>query len=268
MSRGVSRNKRLGEFLKSRRSLIQPEQVGLSGSYGQRRTPGLRREEVAVLAGVSATYYTWLEQGRELAASREVMVSIANALQLTLEEKDHLFHLWDPNAEHEFLASYSQLEPGWESIIGQLTYPSFITNERSEVLAWNEAANTNLFNFSSMHVHDRLMMRILFLDTTLRERMHNWEEFARHSVAVFRTYYDKYQVDPQFTKIVKQLSEESVDFQTIWNLHQVGLKQVNRVQLETTDRTDGIVYTYDIFSMNNLNSQSGIHCCIYVPVAV
>ncbi|OMF05429.1 hypothetical protein BK129_15730 [Paenibacillus amylolyticus] len=268
MDTSMSRNKKLGEFLKSRRSRIQPEQVGLSGSYGQRRTPGLRREEVAVLAGVSATYYTWLEQGRELAASREVMQSIANALRLTLEEKSHLFDLWDPNTEHEFLASYSQLEPGWQSIIGQLTHPSFITNERSEVLAWNEAADTNLFNFSSMNVNERLMMRILFLDTALRARMRNWEEFARHSVAVFRTYYDKYPSDPEFSRIVKQLSEESIDFRTIWKLHQVELKQVNRVLLETTDRADGILHAYDIFSMNNLNSQSGIHCCIYVPVAI
>ncbi|OAX47866.1 helix-turn-helix transcriptional regulator [Paenibacillus sp. AD87] len=266
MTTGISRSKTLGEFLKSRRSRIQPEQAGITGSYGQRRTPGLRREEVAVLAGVSATYYTWLEQGREVNSSREVMESIAGALQLSEEEKGHLFRLWDPNAEHEFPASYSHLEAGWQSIISQLAYPSFITNERSEVLAWNEAANEKLFDFSSMNVNDRVMMRMLFLDATLRERMHNWDEFARHSVAVFRTYYDKYPGEPEFYQIVQQLTEESTDFQNIWSMHQIKQKKVNRIFLETTDRTDGIAHAYDIFSMSNLNEQSGIHCCVYIPV--
>ncbi|MEC0127577.1 helix-turn-helix transcriptional regulator [Paenibacillus pabuli] len=263
-----SRNKTLGEFLKSRRSRIRPEQVGITGTYGSRRTPGLRREEVAVLAGVSATYYTWLEQGRELKASREVMDSIAGALRLSEEEKDHLFRLWDPNTEYEFPASYSHLEPGWQSIIGQLAYPSFITNERSEVLAWNEAANEKLFDFASMNVNDRVMMRMLFLDATVRERMHNWDEFARHSVAVFRTYYDKYPGEPEFSRIVQQLKEDSTDFRNIWNLHQIKQKTVSRIFLETTDRMDGIAHAYDIFSMSNLNEQSGIHCCVYIPVVV
>jgi hypothetical protein len=96
--------------------------------------------------------------------------------------------------------------------------------------------------------------------------MHNWDEFARHSVAVFRTYYDKYPGEPEFSKIVQQLNEDSTDFNNIWSLHQIKQKKVNRIYLETTDRVDDIAYAYDIFSMSNLNEQSGIHCCVYIPV--
>ncbi|MFS0868314.1 helix-turn-helix transcriptional regulator [Paenibacillus xylanilyticus] len=264
----INRNKTLGEFLRSRRSRLQPEQAGLSGSYGQRRTPGLRREEVAVLAGVSATYYTWLEQGREVTASREVMDSIARALQLNQEEKSHLIRLWDPNPEQHNPAAYSQLEPEWQDIIEQLTYPSFITNVRSEVLAWNQAAIDNIADFASMRVEERIMIRMLFLDAKLRERMHNWEEFAQHSVAVFRTYYDKYSEDPVFERIVQSLCTESKDFESIWNQHQIQQKRVNRILLEKTNQADAVVHGYDIFSMNNLNNESGIHCCVYIPVTV
>ncbi|MBE0343304.1 XRE family transcriptional regulator, partial [Paenibacillus sp. 28ISP30-2] len=90
MSSENSKSKTMGAFLKSRRNRLQPEQAGIRRSQGQRRTPGLRREEVAMLAGVSATYYTWLEQGREVTASKEIIESIGKALQLTDDESSHL----------------------------------------------------------------------------------------------------------------------------------------------------------------------------------
>jgi transcriptional regulator with XRE-family HTH domain len=168
----------LGAFLKSRRDRLQPKEAGLKGSYGQRRTPGLRREEVTVLAGVSATYYIWLEQGREVTVSKEIIENIGKALQLTLDERMHLLQLWNPNESNAFSSIDMTLNPQWLNIIEQLTYPSFISNERCEVLAWNRAANEVIADFSSLSVPDRKMIRLLFVDPELRRRMINWEEFA------------------------------------------------------------------------------------------
>lgn len=130
-----SKSKTLGEFLKSRRNRLQPEQAGFSDSYSQRRTPGLRREEVATLAGVSATYYTWLEQGREVTASREIIENIGRALQLSADERQHLMELWNPNEPEAVISIDTMLNPQWRGIISQLAYPAFISNERTQVFA-------------------------------------------------------------------------------------------------------------------------------------
>lgn len=152
MTQEVTRFKRLGEYLRSRRDRLQPAAVGIKETGSQRRTPGLRREEVAVLAGLSSTYYTWLEQGREVTASREVMDSLSQALRLSEDERKHLFGLWNPGLP-DTIASINErspeLNPQWRDIILQLSYPSFITNERSEVLAWNEKACEVLCDFGS-----------------------------------------------------------------------------------------------------------------------
>ncbi|WP_419961793.1 helix-turn-helix transcriptional regulator [Psychrobacillus sp. BM2] len=259
-----NRFKTLGAFLKSRRNRLLPEQAGLNGSYGRRRTPGLRREEVAILAGVSATYYTWLEQGREMAASREVIENIGKALQLTTDESMHLIQLWDPNESASVPSLNMGLNPQWQQIIDQLTYPSFISNERSEVFAWNTVANEIIADFSSMPVDERVMIRILFVDPELRHRMRNWEEFALHSVAVFRTYYDKHQDDPWFAETVNRLCEDSSEFEAMWNFHHIQLKKVSRVFIHIPSK--GKVYPFDINSLSNLDNNPGLHFCIYTPV--
>ncbi|MEK3794121.1 helix-turn-helix transcriptional regulator [Paenibacillus sp. FSL R7-0204] len=120
MSNEITRFKRLGDYLRSRRDRLQPEAVGIKETNSQRRTPGLRREEVAVLTGLSSTYYTWLEQGREVTASREVMESLSQALRLSADERKHLFELWNPGLP-DTLTSIDkvspELNPQWRDII-------------------------------------------------------------------------------------------------------------------------------------------------------
>ncbi|MBT2292731.1 helix-turn-helix domain-containing protein [Paenibacillus albidus] len=259
-----NRFKTLGAYLKSRRERLQPAQAGLGGSYGQRRTPGLRREEVAILAGVSATYYTWLEQGREVNASREVMENIAIALQLTPDEKTHLMQLWNPHEPVSVPFQDRRLKPHWQPIINQLTAPSFITNERSEVLAWNPAAAAILADFAVWPADERIMIRILFTSPELRGRIRNWEEFARHSVAVFRTYYDKHPEDPWFSELVQQLCAESGEFAAIWKLHQIQIKKVTRLMVQAPGTDD--ILSFDIRSLMSLDDQPDLHICVYTPV--
>ncbi|RXZ84072.1 XRE family transcriptional regulator [Paenibacillaceae bacterium] len=262
-----SRLKTMGAFLTSRRHRLQPEHAGIRRSLGQRRTPGLRREEVAVLAGVSATYYTWLEQGREVSASRDIIENIAKALQLTPDERNHLIQLWNPNEFSSFSstsATNTLLNPQWENIIQQLTYPSFISNNRTEVLAWNRAANEVIADFSSLSANDRIMIRLLFMNPEIRRRMINWEEFALYSVAVFRTYYDTYSADPWFKETVERLSEESSAFATMWNLHNIQLKKVNRVQYHIPGGLKAVAFDINAFASPVDNPD--LHICIYTPV--
>ena len=254
----------LGDFLKSRRNRLQPEQAGFNHSYGQRRTPGLRREEVAILAGVSATYYTWLEQGRDVTASREIIESIGKALQLTPDETGHLMELWNPNEPDAGSSIVTVLNPQWRDIINQLSYPSFVSNARTEVLAWNQAANETIVDFSAMSDSERVMIRILFFDTDLRQRMINWNEFAMYSVAVFRTYYDTHTCDPWFEETVQRLCAESEEFETMWKLHNIQLKKISRVyfQIPGASKPD----TYDINSFRSLADNPDLNVCIYTPL--
>ncbi|MED1791415.1 helix-turn-helix transcriptional regulator [Brevibacillus nitrificans] len=256
--------KTLGAFLKSRRERLSPKDVGLSIPNGQRKTPGLRREEVSLLAGVSVTYYTWLEQGRELTASRDVMQSIAEALQLSSDEKNHLFQLWNPNASYTPLAVPHAVHPQMQMIIDQVDYPSYITNERTEILAWNEAANEMVADFPSIPVGERYFIRLLFENMEIRRRIVNIEEFARYSVAVFRTYYDKHQDDPWFEETVKHLIKNSAEFERMWKTYDVQLKKVKRITLQPPGVKKTV--TFDINSLLNLSDSPDIHICIYTPI--
>ncbi|MBW7454859.1 helix-turn-helix transcriptional regulator [Paenibacillus sepulcri] len=255
--------KTLGEFLKSRRERLQPEQAGINFSYGRRRTPGLRREEAALLAGVSVTYYTWLEQGRDVAVSREVIESIAKALQLTEDERLHLIQLSSPHSSGPSVSMDAQINSEWQIIINQLTYPAFITNDRSEVLAWNQAANEIIADFAALPAQERVLIRLLFVDPELRRRLINWVEFARYSVGVYRTYYDNYAADPWYRETVEQLIMDSAEFAAMWERHDIQLKRVSRVLYQVPGAGERM---YDINSFDSLNGNMNLHCCVYIPV--
>lgn len=156
------------------------------------------------------------------------------------------------------------LNPQWQHIIEQLSYPSFISNDRCEVLAWNRAANEIIADFSSLSVPDRVMIRLLFVNPELRRRMINWKEFALYSVAVFRTYYDKHLEDPWFKQTVEQLCEESVEFETMWKLHNIELKKVSRVFFQLPGAVEAV--SFDINSFASLADNPDLHFCIYTPV--
>ncbi|WP_341279255.1 helix-turn-helix transcriptional regulator [Paenibacillus sp. FSL H8-0537] len=263
MSHATSKAKTLGHYLKSRRDRILPEQAGFSETHNRRRTQGLRREEVAMLAGVSTTYYTWLEQGRDVTASKEIIESIGRALQLTSDEETYLMELWNPHMPEAVSSLTTTLNPQWQDIIGQLSYPSFISNEKTQVLAWNEAASVTIADFASWPDSERIMLRLMFLDEGFRRRLVNWEEFARFSVAVFRTYYDKHQGDPWFKQLIAELLEESKLFEEMWEEHHIQLKKAKRVTIQTPGAKSPI--TYDILSIASIADQPGLFMCIYAP---
>lgn len=255
----------LGTFLKSRRYQLQPEQVGLSHSYGQRRTPGLRREEVAVLAGVSVTYYTWLEQGRDVTASREVIENIARALQLNPDERVHLLQLWNPNEPETISNISTDISPQWQSIINQLHFPAVITNYMSEFIFWNPAGNELFSNLDEMLPEERFFIRLVFLNKDFRSRIVNWEEYSTSCVAVYRSYYDRHPENPFFREFVQRLCLESPEFEAIWNLHHVQIKKSCLLHIDMPSAQQTI--SFDTNSIATLDNSANYYMCIYSPVS-
>jgi transcriptional regulator with XRE-family HTH domain len=255
----------LGEFIKSRRERLQPENAGIQPLAGRRRTPGLRREEVAYLAHISITYYTWLEQGRESNPSPEVLLSIGQALQLSEPEQKHLFDLanvdpagvygvWsEPRAERGFL----------QKLVEQLSYPSFISSEDTgAVVAWNRAAKLVVADFGSLPELERNMVYLIFQHPDYRRRLENWEEFARYSAAFLRANFDRYKDNPLFIERFERLRSESKDFNRFWDLFEI---QQKRVTTASYFLPDGQRMTFELHYAAAIDNDPNLHWCIFVP---
>jgi transcriptional regulator with XRE-family HTH domain len=213
------RRRELAAFLRSRRERITPDQVGLPRS-GRRRTPGLRREEVAQLAGVGVTWYTWLEQGRDIRASEQVLDAVAGTLRLDRNERSHLFTLAglaEPAEIRECRAVPEQVHV----MLAQLgPFPACVTNARCDVLAFNHAYDA-MVGLSERSYEERNSLVRCFLDPSARERILDWEESAARMVGQFRAAMAEHMAEPSWKCLVKKLRQESPDFERMWNQHQV-----------------------------------------------
>lgn len=263
MALGSEKPKILGDFLKSRRERIKPEHVDIVGRFGRRRTPGLRREEVAHLAGVSITWYTWLEQGRVTTTSREVLESIGRALQLSPEEQLHLLRLANYGGEEESRPQAEEMNPVLQSIIDQLHYPAIIANERTEVLAFNRLASEIIVNFHAVPAAKRVMTRLVFMDPSLRKRLANWKEFADYTLGVFRSNFDQKVGDPWFERFAREMCQESEEFLTQWRMYDV---QRKKAILYTLDHPSAGRLCFELISFSHLNGNPNVHCCIFTPI--
>jgi transcriptional regulator with XRE-family HTH domain len=258
------KSKILGDFLKSRRERMKPDPSDIVGRLGRRRTPGLRREEVAHLAGVSLTWYTWLEQGRVVTVSKEVIISVARALQLSSEEYMHLLGLANYAGERELSPKSEEVDEGIQGIIDQLNCPAIITNHRTEVLAYNRLATDIIADFREVPADKRVMTWIMFTDPQLRERLVNWDEIAQYTAGRFRSSFDQEVGDPWFDNLANQLCGESEEFQTLWRLHDVQQKKAIRYIMEHP--VAGRLF-FEQTSFSNINGNANLHCCIFTPVA-
>lgn len=217
----------LGHFLRTRRGRLQPEDVGLV-SYGARRVPGLRREELAQLAGISMTYYTRLEQGHSQQASDEILLAIARALRLDEDETAHLRDLARP-ADHRRPRA-QEPEPAREGarrLVGAMSGVAAIAmDRRSDVLAWNSTAHRLLAGHYDEHspcsVDTRPnLTRMLFLDPHTRELYAQWELEAERSVASLRLVAGRHPDDRYLAELIGELSMKSPDFARLWSAHPV-----------------------------------------------
>jgi transcriptional regulator with XRE-family HTH domain len=228
-SRAARPMRALGQFLRSRRERVTPDQVGLR-AIGRRRAPGLRREEVAQLAGVSVAWYTWLEQGRDIHPSGATLTWVATALRLTREERVHLFTLAGQPLPDPHVAEDDPVPAGVVRVLDQIACPAYVAGGRLDVLAWNEAADA-LFGFTRRAPVDRNSLRMMFLDPQFRAMVVDWLPVAAQLVATFRTSADLHADDPRFARMLEDLSRDSAEFRKLWAKHDVkarrpGIKQL------------------------------------------
>jgi transcriptional regulator with XRE-family HTH domain len=211
----------LGEFLKARRALLSPEAAGVN-AYGRRRVPGLRREELAQLAGVSVDYYVRLEQGRAAHPSAEVLDAIARALQLDDVEQAHMHQLASPPRPRRRTAAPERVPPGLQRLIGQLdAVPALVIGRRMDMLAWNPLAAALMGDPARLPPQERNMARMMFLDPACRDLYADWEKCARETVGYLRHCAGRNPDDPGMAALVGELSVKSEPFARWWGNHLV-----------------------------------------------
>ncbi|MGP4004814.1 helix-turn-helix transcriptional regulator [Streptomyces sp. 8N706] len=210
----------LAAFLRSRRERISPEQVGLPRGR-RRRTPGLRREEVAHLAAVGVTWYTWLEQARAIHVSAQVLDAIARALLLDPSERTHLFALAgesDPAPDTDCPG----VSPALRLMIEQLEpYPVSVQNSRYDILAYNRTYGRLLCDLDALPFEDRNCMWLAFTHPAWQAGLPDWEETVRVMTAKFRASMAEHIAEPAWKALVKRLEQSSPAFREIWERHEV-----------------------------------------------
>ena len=210
----------LADFLRRRRESLSPLDVGLSVGK-RRRTPGLRREEVAALAGVGLTWYTWLEQGRDINVSAAFLDNVARVLKLDETERRHLFLLAHHRPPAVDGRAFCEMPPLVRSIIDDLeTKPAYVMNLRWDVIGWNSAAET-LFQFSQQAAGERNMLWMLFSDEKLSSRIAEWDRQAPQILASFRRDFARAPNDEDMIGLVKAMELASPAFRLLWNRHGV-----------------------------------------------
>jgi len=214
------RRQALADFLRQRRAHLSPTDVGLPPGI-RRRTPGLRREEVAQLANMGTSWYVWLEQGRDVHPSAQVLESLAQALRLTLNERRHLFLLAGQSLPPHASPLEEHASPALQQMLDDLNpTPAYAVGRRWDFLAWNKAAD-GLFSISeASSPYARNLVWRLFTSPTMRERP-NWEAVARATLAEFRTASARYPRDRWFEELVEDLKLVSPEFCRWWPHHDV-----------------------------------------------
>jgi len=253
----MAKNAELSAFLRTRRARVQPDDVGLEVT-GSRRVPGLRREEVAMLAGVSLDYYARLEQGRDLQPSDQVLDAIARALRLAGVERAYLHNLVRATVAAAVPDDLTlpPLDPGARLMLDSLQIPALIVDARGDVHAMNRMGRAMMAGLEPMPSARSNHLRWLFLDPATRELMVDWEVMARVSVAVLRDVAGRYPRDPALHALIGELSVASPEFRTWWADHDVDARCRGRkrfqhpvvgeiiVQTETLQLLDGERWLY------------------------
>ena len=218
---GERRRSELADFLRRRRAGIKPEDVGLPGG-GRRRTPGLRREEVAHLAGVGATWYTWLEQGRDVRASLDVLESISRALRLTPAERTHLILLGRGEEVPACKPPPERVSATIRRLIENLGLnPAYVIGRRWDYLAFNRAACALFGDLDKIPRPARNHLWLNFMDPARRELFTDWERSIRLAVARFRADRALHLGDPAFEELIQALRSSSPEFRKAWERHEV-----------------------------------------------
>jgi len=214
------RRNELAAFLRHRRERISPEQVGVT-PIGRRRTPGLRREEVAQLAGVGVTWYTWLEQGRDIKVSDQVLEAIARTLMLDRDEHAHLFSLAG-SVDQQVNSECAAVSRSLRAMITQLEpYPASVINAKYDLLAYNRTYGRLIDDIDALPQAERNCMWLCFTDPSWRKALLDWEDGATRMVANLRWLMADHVAEPSWKSLVKRLRTASPEFAELWERHEV-----------------------------------------------
>lgn len=217
----LDRRAELGEFLRSRRARLRPEEVGLIDHGARRRVPGLRREELALLAGVSVDHYVRLEQGRTLHFSESVLDAVARALRLNPTERDHLYRLARPWSGEE-PTSAQQVRPGLKRLVDASTeVPAYVVGRGTDILAWNRLAAALITDFGALPPAERNKARLVFLDEGMRELYEDWPAKAADVVAYLRLDAARNPGDTGIATLIDDLHRASPEFRALWEQHEL-----------------------------------------------
>ncbi len=209
----------LGTFLRDRRSRLDPAVFGFSG---RRRTPGLRREEVAQRANISPTWYTWLEQGRGGAPSADVLNRIASGLMLTEPEREHLFILGLGRPPEVRYRAVEGISPRLQRLLDTLEVsPALVRTAAWDIVAWNRAATIVMTDYGKLAPDDRNVLRLLFSNPGVRNVQHDWDAMARFVVGAFRADAARAGATSEITDLVEELCRTSAEFKRIWEENEV-----------------------------------------------
>jgi len=247
MSARTANENSLGTYLRDRRGRLDPAALGFGS--GRRRTPGLRREEVAQRANISPTWYTWLEQGRGGAPSADVLDRIARALMLTDLEREHVFLLAlgrPPEARYR----RNEVTPRLQRVLDAMEpIPALIRTATWDVVAWNRAATAMLTDYGSLPPEERNVLRLIFLDPKGRAAQRDWESVARFVVGAFRIDAARAGAEAEVAPLVEELSRRSPEFRAMWRNNDVRshgevVKHIRHPQL------GAIAFEYSVFAVD------------------
>ncbi len=264
MRERVKRRAGLAAFLQNRRARLHPEEFHLP-TFQRRRTRGLRREELAQLVGMGVSWYTWLEQGRDIQVSDQVLERLTAILRLTPEERRHLFLLAQGTIEplDELDGRAQILNPAIQTILDGFIYPARVFDERVNVVGWNESANRVFGDYSSRTERERNGPWFLFMHPSARPFHVHWEREARRCLASLHARHDRYPDDRWLNELIAELQQASPEFRAWWPEHEIVLDcgsvyeinhpQVGRLALRQTSFP--------------LPDQPGLQMVLYAPLA-
>jgi transcriptional regulator with XRE-family HTH domain len=250
----------LGSFLRDRRSRVRPD----AGAPGRRRTPGLRREEVAARACISVAWYTWLEQGRGGPPSAEVLERLARALELDAAGREMLFLLAGQRPPLSGPVVAPPVTPALQRVLDSLgTSPAIVKTPTWDIVAWNAAAAATLVDYAALPVQERNILRSLFGNDDRRGRLPDWEENARWALGVFRIDTARAGESSDAAALTAELLASSADFRRLWaendvRNHGVGTKRIRHPRIGT------ITLEYSAFSVEGAG---GLSMIVFTPTS-
>jgi len=261
MSDYAANDKRLGTYLKGRRTKLDPAAFGFSPE--RRRTPGLRREEVAQRANISPTWYTWLEQGRGGAPSADVLDRIARALMLTDVEREHVFLLGLGRPPEVRYHKNDGVTPRLQRVLDALDpSPALIRTATWNVIGWNRAATVMLMDYGSMPPEQRNILRFIFLDPRARAAQYDWESVARFVLGAFRVDAARAGAAAEVEPLVEELRRLSPEFEAMWRDNDVRGVHGEAVKHIRHPIAGPLAFEYSAFS---IDGRTDLSMVVYNP---